>query len=328
MNPGRRGLRLSVLAGTSLLAAASLARPYARALPPPDPRPVVRFLIGSPGGFNQHGFVAEYAKALPHISLTVVDSVRQGGGRIEEIQEGDADMAVNLAHAAYLAFSGQMETAPHRFDRLRAISALGVVPVHLVARAGSGIRTVLDLRGRLVSMGAPRGEVSRLARSILAAYGVDFSSVRAAANVPSEKAAAMLRAGTLDAMFVVGGYPAESVRTATAGGSSYLVPMEGAPAERLRLDSRFFKVALIPPGTYQGQTTSIRTMGLQNILLVRRDLDEQVVYELTKQFFAALPKLSLLVSSLRSMDLDQASATSIPLHEGAARYYRERELFR
>jgi TRAP transporter TAXI family solute receptor len=221
-----------------------------------------------------------------------------------------------------------LETTRQPFDRLRAISALGVVPIHLLARADSGIHSVADLRGRAVSVGIKDGEMYRLSRSILAAYGVDFASIRAESSKPSEVSAAMLRAGKLQAMFVVGGYPAESVRTATAGSASHLVPMEGPPAERLRLNSRFLKVALIPAGTYPGQTASIRTIGLQNILLVRRDLDEKVVYELTRQFFAALPRLSPLVSSLRFMDLDQASATSIPLHDGAARYYRERELFR
>lgn len=171
------------------------------------------------------------------------------------------------------------------------------------------------------------GEMYRLSRSILAAFGVEFSSIQVDTS-PSNEAAAKLRAGNLHAMFAVGGYPAESVRTATMGSAAYLVPIEGPAPERLRLDSRFLQLALIPGGTYPGQTHSIRTMGVQNILVCRRDLDEPVVYELTKQFFAALPRLSALVSSLRLINVNQASATPIPLHDGAARYYRERELFR
>jgi TRAP transporter TAXI family solute receptor len=129
-------------------------------------------------------------------------------------------------------------------------------------------------------------------------------------------------------MFVVGGYPAEAVRAVTRDGIGKVIPIEGPSVERLRTDSRFVQLALIPANTYTGQTESVRTVGVQNLFVCRRDLDEQVAYELTKQFFAALPRLSALVSSLRLLNVNQASATLIPLHDGAARYYRERELFR
>lgn len=325
MQDAHRGARVVALAAISLLAV-GLAWPGTAARAGGETRAVVRFLLGSPGGFNQHGFVDEYGKTLRNVSLKVVESVRPGGGRLEELQDGEADMTINLAHAAYLAYSGQLTSTGKKYDRLRAISTLGVVPLQLVARAESGIRQVTDLRGKLVSVGPQNGEISRLARSVLGAFALDFENLRIT-YMASDKAGSELGAGRLDAFFVVGGYPAEAVRAATKAGG-YLVPIEGAPADRLRLSSRFFKVALVPPRTYPGQPAAIRTMGLHNILLVRRDVDEQAAYELTRQFFAALPRLSQLVSSLRSMDIDQASATSIPLHDGAARYYRERELFR
>src|SRR5262245_5160010 len=58
----------------------------------PAGKPVVRFLIGSPGGFNQRGFMQEYAKALPGIDLQLVNSTRRSGSRLEEIQNGEADL--------------------------------------------------------------------------------------------------------------------------------------------------------------------------------------------------------------------------------------------
>ena len=147
-------------------------------------------------------------------------------------------------------------------------------------------------------------------------------------TLPSAEAAVELRAGKIDAMFVLGTYPAESVRAATADGRAYVVPIAGPAADRLRAESGFLHAALVPANTYPGQTASIRTLGIQNVLVCRRDLDDQLVYELTKQFFVALPRLSLLFSSLRLIDVYHASATSIPLHDGAIRFYRERELLR
>ena len=66
----------------------------------------------------------------------------------------------------------------------------------------------------------------------------------------------------------------------------------------------------------------------QGALVCRRDLDETLVYDLTRRFFEALPSLSSSQGALRFIDLDQAPATPIPLHDGAARFYRERELLR
>jgi TRAP transporter TAXI family solute receptor len=289
-------------------------------------RPVVRFLIGSRGAFNRVDFIKEYAQALHQtIQLVPVESTR-GPGRLIELQTGEADVVINASQAAYLAFSGQLRTSSERFDRLRAITTLGVVPLHLVARADSGIKSVVDLRGRSVSLGIPDGEAYRAAVAILEAFGVNPDSL-SNRSLPAETAVREMRAGKIQALFVVSGYPAEAVREALSDGS-YLVPIDGPPADRLRARSGFLYPALVPAGTYPGQTKSVRTLGTQNLLVTHRDVDEQVVYELTRQFFVALPKLSALDSTLRHLDVDRASATSIPLHDGAARYYRERELFR
>ena len=292
----------------------------------PSARPVIRFLIASAGGFDQHGFVQEYASVLPGLELRVVTSDRQGT-RLEELQSGEVDLTINASQTAYVAFSGQLETTKERFDQLRAISALGVVPLHLVVGANSGIRSVADLRGRAVNVGVRAGENYRMAQSVLDAFGLHVGTYRPY-SLSYADAATHLIAGKIDAMFVVGSYPGRAVLSATEGNRGRLVPIDGKPAEQLRLNSGFLHPALIPAGTYPGQTTSIRTIGVQNLLLCRRDLDEAVVYELTKQLFVALPRLSSIVSSIRLMDVEQASATSIPLHEGAARYYRERELSR
>ena len=95
---------------------------------------------------------------------------------------------------------------------------------------------------------------------------------------------------------------------------------------RIRADYPFLKPAIIPRGTYTGQTGDIATVGVDNVLVCREDLPEEIVYRLTKAFFAALPELSRVHAAAMLIDPDQAPATPIPLHPGAARYYREREI--
>jgi TRAP-type uncharacterized transport system substrate-binding protein len=72
----------------------------------------------------------------------------------------------------------------------------------------------------------------------------------------------------------------------------------------------------------------VHTVGIDTIIACRAGLDETLVYTLTKTFFDVLPELAVRLDALRRMDLARAPATPIPLHDGAARYYRERELFR
>jgi hypothetical protein len=133
--------------------------------------------------------------------------------------------------------------------------------------------------------------------------------------------------GSLDAAFVSAGYPAESVQAATRAGA-VLLEVSGPVVDRLRIDYPFLKTTLIPAGTYRSLDRSVHTVGIDTLIACRSSLDETVVYDLTKTFFEVLPALAARVDALRRMDLARAPATPIPLHEGAARYYRERELFR
>ena len=173
-------------------------------------------------------------------------------------------------------------------------------------------------------MGPPGTGTSLIVQLLLEAFGVPLSSVHVE-PLQFNDAADRLVQGTLDAMFDDAIYPAESVRIATKAGAR-LLPLTGPPIERLRHEYPFFRTAVIPQSSYPGVTQVIHTIGVDSLLICRRDLDEAVVYDLTKHFFEALPALSSSLKALRFMDLDESPATPIPLHDGAARYYREREL--
>ncbi|MPZ74895.1 MAG: hypothetical protein GEU74_17070, partial [Nitriliruptorales bacterium] len=95
---------------------------------------------------------------------------------------------------------------------------------------------------------------------------------------------------------------------------------------QLRREYPFLRPAVVPRNAYPGVSETMRTIGIATLFVCRSDLGEGVVYELTKAFFDALPSLARSQDILRFSDLDQAPAAPIPLHAGAARYYREREL--
>ena len=139
-----------------------------------------------------------------------------------------------------------------------------------------------------------------------------------------EDSIADLSSGKLDAIFVLSRYPVDNVSGALERGS-HLLPLAGAPIEQLHREYPFFRPMLIAGGAYPKQSLPVRTIGVHSLLLCRVDLDEGLVYRLTKALFQSLAEQSNEL--LWSVDLDRAAATPIPLHAGAARYYRERELF-
>ena len=233
-------------------------------------------------------------------------------------------MGFAFADVAYTAFAGGLAGSPQPFDRLRAIAVLQLNPLHLVAAPRSGIRHPRDLRGRRVGVGRPGSGTALTASLVMSAFGVDPSSVRIEPLAYND-AAARLAAGTLDALFVAGSDPLESVAIAIRAGA-VLLPLHGPVIEALRHQYPFLRRAVIPARTYGGQHDPVLTIGVDNVLVCSSRLGESLVYDLTRRLFEALPSMAAAQPSLRLMDLEQAPATPIPLHEGAARYYREREI--
>ena len=135
----------------------------------------------------------------------------------------------------------------------------------------------------------------------------------------------MLAAGRIDAMFDNGVYEAASVSEALRAGA-HLVPITGPRVDQLRQTYPFFKQAVIPRGMYE-QPSTVATIGVDSLLICRRDLSEQLVYELTARVFDVFRSLSAS-DFFDLVELGQAAATPVPLHDGAARFFREQALMR
>ena len=320
-DPRRRHLA-ALLAGTLATGCTSAA---------PDVKPsqvTVRIATAmSGGGFLPlaNHLAGVFRQTLPHLTIETVSSAG-GVANIEALQRGDADLGLAFADVTYLSFQGRWRPGEAPYDRLRAVAVMQLTPVQLVVRQHSHIRDVADLRGHRVGVGPPGSGTAVTADLVLTAFGVKPTDVRAE-TLPFKDAADRMIDGTLDAMFDDAIYPAEAILTAVRAGAR-LLPLHGVPIERLRHQYPFFRRTTIPRGAYLGATSEVHTIGVDSLLICRQGLDEGLVYDLTRVFFEALPSQPFLQDALRFMDLDQAPATPIPLHEGAARYYRQRELMR
>ncbi len=259
------------------------------------------------------------AAVLPDIRFQVAT---QGGSSITSLQDlrhGTIDFSMPMADVAYLAYSGQLEEMPGRFDQLRGMAVLALNPLHLIAGGHTSVQTIADLRGLKISLGPPGSAMAPIAEQLLRTNGIGLNDVQSE-RLPNSEFADKLARRQIDAAFVTFVPPNASVTSIAKRGARF-VEIAGPAVEELRTRYPYLKRTVIPRSTYPNQHEPVHTIGVDAVMVCRADLDEQVVYKLLDAFFATRP-------ATRPPDLDRAPATPIPLHAGAARYYRQRELSR
>lgn len=295
--------------------------------PPPSATPIPRLrIVGGPPGlaFKQLGeaLAAAYSRVLPDVRFEVVDTT----GTVENLQRlqsGDAELAFAVGNAVYAAYNGldaEFRTAAHD---LRAVAVLHPSTVHVLVPAGSRARTVADLQGR-VAIGPAGTQVT--SKLIIETFGQP-SRIVVDQTLSLMDAADAVAAGQLDAAIVVGPDPTDVVQRATSNGAR-LLPLIGRDVQRLRSDYPFLRPGEIPAGIYSGVRRPVATMLVDVLLVTRAGLEDELVRRVTSALFDVLPRLASTFDYLRLINVQRAPATPIPLHPGAALFYRERELQR
>jgi TRAP transporter TAXI family solute receptor len=258
----------------------------------------------------------EAFRALPDMTPETV--VVEGSiAAVRALQAKEADLAIVMADVAYQAYVTQSDGQPTPSGQIRGVAVLNVNTVYLAAAPHTSINSLADLRGRRVSLGSSGAAATAIATLLLKSSGVGLHRVHVELS-PYQDTLKHLSNGKLDAAFLSLN---ASVHAAAAAGAR-LVPITGAWIEQLRQQYPFLQSVLVPAGSYPGQTAPLQTVGVDLVLACRADLDHDVVYRLSKAYFEGLQR------SAPATDLERAPATPIPLHPGAARYYRERALSR
>ncbi len=326
MTPTRRVDRLELALGVLLVAVHLVG---CRGGGPSAPRRFVTIATGGTGGVYYPlgaALAQAYTARIPGVTASAQSTVASVFN-VQAIQRGKADVAFTMGDVAYFAYQRGTEADPNPHTKLRGMAVLYVNTIQIVVRRDSGMRSVADFRGRRVGVGAPGSGTEVAARIVIEGHGLDYADVRPDFLSFSEVAAQM-QDRTLDGGFIVASYPVSAITDASLTVGIRLLPVDRAARDRIRAQYPFFKPVVIPRGTYRDQVEDVETLGVDNLLVCRDDLPEALVYALTRTFFDALPELAETHVAARSIDLAQGPATPIPLHPGAARYYRERGLLR
>ena len=255
-------------------------------------------------------------------------TVPSASGNVERVQRGAVDVAFDGAGFAYSAFIRGTATNPEPHSKLRAIAVLFPTSVQIAARRDSRIHAVGDLRGKRLAVG-PRGEpTDEIIRLILAVHGLSYDEVTPVFH-GGQDVIDDLRERRVDAAALYAPSPhtiaAELARSAAVD----FVPIARKRIGMIQAQSPvLLKTVVISAGTYEGQPADITTIGADILLIARVDLPEPLVHDLTRALFDSTRELVAAHPAAAAIDADRGPAASIPLHPGAARYYRERELLR
>jgi TRAP transporter TAXI family solute receptor len=260
--------------------------------------------------------------ALARIPDIKSDIVTESGSSITsllDLKNGKTNVTGTLADVAYLAYGGQLEEIAQPFEQLRGMAVTGLNTLHLLVARGVRVDTVRDLKGLRVSLGAPGSSMAHITQRMLRDLGISTDEMRAE-RIPNAEITSRLSSGDLDAAFSGFGIPS-AVAIAAMQNGARLIAVDGPAIEEMRTQYPYLKRTLIPRGTYPNQADPIRTLGVDTLLVCRAELDDDTVHSLLNAYFATRPATT-------PPNLERAPATPIPLHPGAARYYRQRELSR
>src|SRR5262245_34968204 len=308
-----------------LALAATIALSCTVPKPPPDPTPLTIGTVWPGAAWDRIGqsLAAEYTHRLRNVRA-VAKASGNLDREIEAFEAGATDLAILDVETAYVMFSAEAhEEAPAR--KLRAVAVLLSTAVQIVARNEANVRRVVDLRNKRVGVGSKDSPTERAARLILESHGVSFAAIgptRAAAD----EAAEALRSGTLDAVFLYSPFQNPLITAMADAGSVRLIPIDRTAVAAIQEQHHFLKATTIPGGTYKNQDDDLLTVGMDVLLVCRKDLPEPLVYDLARTLFDSVPELKKAHASAGAIDPDRGATAAIPLHPGAARQYRERAI--
>jgi hypothetical protein len=310
-----RGKLIAVLAAGAVLGSVSLVRADE----------FIGILTGGTSGVYYPMGVALskiYSEKIPG-SRPSVQATKASVENLTLLQQGRGEIAFTLGDSLAFAWEGNEEAGfKAKLDKLRGIAAIYPNYVQVIASKDSGVKTLADLKGKRLSVGAPKSGTELNARAILQAAGITYKDLGKVEYLPFAESVELMKNRQLDATLQSAGLGVASIRDLAA--SMDIVTVEIPVSVVEKIGPPYVK-ATIPANTYTGQAADVPTAAVVNYLVSRSNLSDDLVYAMTKATFESLPEIAAAHSAGKSITLEGAlSGMPVPLHPGAARYFKEK----
>jgi len=267
-----------------------------------------------------------YGKAMPD-TKTSVQSTKASVENLNLLQAGRGEIAFTLGDSLSDAWKG-VEDAGFKtpLNKLRTVGGIYPNYIQIVASADSGIKTLADLKGKRISVGAPRSGTELNARAILKAAGMTYKDFAKVEFLPFGESVELIKNRQLDVTLQSAGLGVASIRDLA---TSVKINVVAIPADVVaKIGDPAYQAGTIPANTY-GEHAATPTATVKNFLVTHEGVPADTVYAMTKALFTNLDQLVAAHSAAKAISAaDAPKNPPVPLHPGAEKYYREAGLLK
>ncbi|MDO9202576.1 MAG: TAXI family TRAP transporter solute-binding subunit [Hydrogenophaga sp.] len=263
-----------------------------------------------------------FAKDIPNVRSTA-QVTKASAENLNLLQAGRGELALALADSVSDAWKGDAEAGfPNKLDKLRGLSATYNNYIQIVANADSGIKTLADLKGKRISVGAAKSGTELNARAIFKAAGLAYSDMAKVEYLPFGESVELMKNRQLDATLQSAGLGVASIRDLATAVKIVVIPV---PADVVaKVGDAAYQPSVIPANTYTGQTEAVATAAIPNFLVTHSGVSDDVAYRMAKAMYDNIDTLYAAHNAAKSIKRENAiKGMPVPLHPGAERYYKE-----
>jgi TRAP transporter TAXI family solute receptor len=239
------------------------------------------------------------------------------------LQQGKGEIAFTLGDSLAFAWAGDEEAGfKGKQTKLRGVGAIYPNYIQLVASKASGIKTLADLKGKSLSVGAPKSGTELNTRAILQAAVMTYKDMSRIEYLPFGESVDLIKNRQLDVTLQSAGLGVAAIRDLASSQEIVVVEIPAAIVDKIGAP---YVKGIIPKNTYTGQTEDVATAAVINYLVTRSDLSDDLVYQMTKVTYESVPDLKAAASAAADISLAKAlDGMPVPTHPGAEKYFREK----
>jgi TRAP transporter TAXI family solute receptor len=256
-------------------------------------------------------------------SKVQVQSTKASVENLNLIQSGKGEIAFVLGDSVKYGWEGNAEAGfASKLENLRGVAGIYPNYVHIVASKSSNIKSIADLKGKKVSVGAPKSGTELQARAILKAAGMSYDDLGQVDYSPFGQSVELIKNRQIDATIQSAGLGVASIKDLANSVDVVIVEIPESIIAKLGAP---YVSATIPAGTYKGIDSDAKTAGIVNFLITSKQVSDKIAYDMTKHLFENLPALVATHSAAKSININNAlTGMPVPLHPGAEKYYKEK----
>jgi uncharacterized protein len=237
------------------------------------------------------------------------------------IKEGDIEIAFTQTDIASYAADGE-QMFKEKVENARGIATLYPETIQIVTTKDAGIKSVEDLKGKVVSVGEAGSGTLLNAEQILEVHGLTTEDLEAR-NLSFDDSTTGIQDGTIDAAFITSGTPTGAVEGLAATEDIAIVPIEQAKIDELIEKYPYYAKDEVPAGTYSKVDEAVTTVAVLAMLVTSEDISEDVIYDVTKAIFENTDKITHAKGELIKAE-SALEGMGIELHPGAKKYFDEK----